>query len=65
MFQVIEDKKGLRFFPQLLFILFYLGITVLSSGRDKAELERRETIYLKKTGRDDHLIFFILFSCDR
>jgi hypothetical protein len=32
--QVIEDKKDLRFFSQLLFILFCLGITVLSSGGD-------------------------------
>jgi hypothetical protein len=37
--QVIEDKKNLHFFPQLLFILFYLGITVLSSGGDKARIE--------------------------
>jgi len=53
--QVMEDKKDLHFFSQLLFILFCLGITVLSFGRDKTRIERRETIFSKKTGRDDYL----------
>jgi len=46
--QVIEDKKNLRLFLQLFFILFYLGITALSSGRDKSRIERRETIFFKE-----------------